>query len=111
MVDFKIKENDNSPDLTATLRDFNGIVNLTTATGVLFQMERIKTTRNKINAAADIDDAVQGIVSYDWQPGDTDTVGLYRAVFQVTFNNGDIATFPSDGYISIVIQKDITTFV
>jgi len=110
MVDFTIKKNDNSPAIAGILSDFNGVVNLTTATKVNFFMEKKKTGRRKVNGVASITDVNGGGVSYAWQTGDTNESGLFKAVFKVTFSSGQIATFPSDGYIEISIQRPITNF-
>ena len=38
---------------------------------------------------------------------ETDTAGVYRAEFEVMYNDGRLETFPNDGYISIQILSDL----
>lgn len=40
--------------------------------------------------------------------GDTDSSGLYKAEFQVTYSDGRKETFPNDGYIEIMIESRVT---
>jgi hypothetical protein len=60
----------------------------------------------KINEAMTITDADNGVVQYDWQTGDTDTVGIYYVEFQVTYSDSSIETFPNSGneVVSVVRQ-------
>lgn len=66
----------------------------------------------KIHATANIDDAANGILSYGWAVGDTDTDGLFRGEFEVTTLAGEIRTFPvgvdaSRNWIAITITDDL----
>lgn len=104
---FYIKQNDTSPAMLATLQDASGTaVNLTAAT-VRFHMRAIGATQTKVNAAATITDAPNGIVRYNWSASDTNTVGQFQAEFQVTYADGKIETFPNDSYLPVEITDDI----
>src|SRR5580765_2260200 len=50
-----------------------------------------------IDAPMTIDDAAAGVVGYDWQPGDTDLPGIFRAFAVVTYADGSQRTFPYSG--------------
>lgn len=103
---FRIKQNDTSPSLQATLKDATGsAVNITGAT-VRFHMKSLEGSV-KVDAEMEITDAEGGVVQYDWSASDTDTVGTYRAEFEVTYADASIETFPNDGNVSIVISPEL----
>jgi hypothetical protein len=58
-------------------------------------------------ANATISNADGGVVYYQWQTGDTDTIGSYEAEFEVTFTGGEIESFPNNRYIQIEITNAI----
>lgn len=104
---FIIKRNDRYPRIRRRLLTGNVPVDLTLALSVQFIMRAKADNTVKINAAADIIDAVTGEVEYDWQGADdTDTAGDYEAEFEVKWGDGT-QTFPSDEYIAITVKEDI----
>jgi len=38
--------------------------------------------------------ATEGLVEYAWATGETDTAGMYRAIFRVINSEGKVSTFP-----------------
>ena len=105
-MSFFIKQNDTSPALLATLKDFSGdAINLTGAS-VLFHMKDLSGTV-KISQAMTITNATLGLVRYDWQVGDTDTVGTYYVEFQVTYSDGSVETFPNNGNKVVSVVKEL----
>lgn len=104
---FTIKQFDRRPLFVGVLTDENGVVNLTTAGTVFFNM-RTEAGSIKINrGTAAITSAAAGQVTYTWGTADLDTVNSYQAEFEVVWNDGKAETFPSDGYISISVVDDI----
>jgi len=103
-MSFRIKQNDTSPSLQATLKDAssNGI-DLSGAT-VLFRMNSFDGTV-KVESNMSIVDADNGVVRYDWQPGDTDTNGTYLVEFRVTYVDGKVETFPNTERLSLIVTK------
>lgn len=98
---FRIKRNDTSPAIKRKLLDSDGnVINLTGAS-VRFYMS------DKVAADATILNAIEGIVSYDWQDGDTDTSGVHNAEFEVVYADGTKETFPNDSNIIVVIASDL----
>ena len=100
MATFKIKQGDRRPYLEAQLvtRDEAGEVegpqDLTGATVVF-------TMKNKTDGSILIDeapvtvvDSTEGMVQYEWEPGDTDLPGKYIGEFEATFTDEPI-TFPN----------------
>lgn len=110
-ADFTMKANDLLPTIQAVLTNSGGAVNLTGAT-VKFIMRGADATftptsgQPKINTAAVIADATNGVVRYDWVIGDTATPGNYVAEWQVTIG-GKPETFPTLTYHSITIVADL----
>ncbi len=112
MADFTFKQGDRVPALNVTLSDANGPADLTLSTSIRFQMEK-KGTRERVIDSTSVTivtpPGVDGVVTYQWQLADTDDWGLFRGVFVVTFPAGE-SSFPSDGYIEISIQRDLSKF-
>ena len=87
-------------------KNTSGIMTAKDVTGlaVTFSMVNAATGAVKVNnAAATIITAASGIVSYDFQPADVDTPGVYWGSFTVT-QSGETNTYPAapkDGIIWI----------
>lgn len=111
MDPFTIKRGDTRPLLDATLSDDDGPVDLTGAT-VRLVVRRATPRCGEVGALllkreCEIIDAAAGKVRYAWQPDDTATVGSYAAEFEVAFVGGGLWTFPSAGYVAIIITPDL----
>ncbi len=107
LVDVYAKENDTGSSFQKTLEDENGAAVDVTGATVRFTMTSALDGTVKISeAAATIDDAVNGLVSYTWAAGDLDTPGDYFGEFEVTFSGGDVQTFPNDGHLKIRVTEE-----
>jgi uncharacterized protein YfaS (alpha-2-macroglobulin family) len=104
---FTIRQNDTSPSLQATLKDFEGTPIPISGATVQFHMKSIDGTL-KVDQQMTITDADNGVVQYDWQSGDTDTQGSYYVEFEVTYSDGSIETFPNKGNLSVVVTKELS---
>ena len=103
---FRIKQNDTSPSLEATLSDANLIpVDLTSAT-VMLHMKAVGGGI-VLDEQMTITDAGNGLVQYDWQVGDTATVGTYYVEFEATYSDGSVETFPNTGSLPLVITREL----
>lgn len=103
---FTIKQNDTSPSVSAILKDSSlAAIDLTGAT-VKLHMKSLDGTL-KINSAMTVINAIGGTVQYDWQVGDTDTVGTYLVEFQVTYSDGAIETFPNSGNNVVSVVREL----
>jgi len=104
---FRLKRNDTSPSLSVTLKDSAGTaVDLSGAT-VRFHMKVPNASSAKVDAAATVDsDPTTGVVQYDWQSGDTDTVGTYYAELEVTYGDASVESFPNNGNFVVIIKPD-----
>lgn len=103
-----MRQNDTAPFLQATLKDENGLaVDLTGAT-VVFSMRDASTQTLKVNeSTANVTSPTDGEVQYEWNTGDTDTVGSYEAEFEVTYSDSTIETFPNTTYIEIDVIEEV----
>lgn len=106
-MSFVIKKSDRAPAITATLGDSSGVVVDLTGTSVKFIMTLAGAAVPKVNAAATIVSATGGQVSYSWGASDTDTAGLYRGEWEVTFAGGVKQTFPPDDFVYVLIEPDL----
>lgn len=105
-MSFSIKQNDTSPSLQAILKD--GGLNPVDLTGasVRFHMKAVGGAI-KVDAAMTVVDQDNGIVQYDWEAGDTDTVDTYAVEFEVTYSDGAIETFPNKGNLAVNVTREL----
>lgn len=106
-ADFSIKSHDLLPPIQAALLSDAVPVDLTTALSVKFIMKLNGGTTTKINSAAVVVDAINGLVRYDWKSSDTDTPGNYQAEWEVTWPGPKKQTFPTLTYHSIAVLADL----
>lgn len=104
--DLTVKRGDLWPPVEATLNDSAETVFALTGATVRFLM-RGRDGTLVVDQAATIVDAATREVKYEWQAGDTNTVGSYLAEWQVTFPGAKPATFPSRSYLTIEIEADL----
>lgn len=104
---FSIKQNDTSPSLQATLKDASLAPIDLTGASVQFHMKSVDGNL-KVDSAMDIVTPTSGVIQYDWQVGDTDTVGTYYVEFQVTYADLAVETFPNNGNLSVNIVKELS---
>jgi hypothetical protein len=103
---FSIKQNDTSPALQATLKDAALVpIDLTGAT-VMFHMKSVDGTI-KVDEAMTITNNEGGVVQYNWQAGDTDTVGTYYVEFEVTYADASVETFPNNGNKVVTVVREL----
>jgi hypothetical protein len=50
---------------------------------------------------------VDGIVTYNWQPEDTEQVGRILVEVEVTWSDGTTQTFPGTGYLTVIVEEDL----
>lgn len=104
MADIYLTQNRRLPVLTAALRDYQGLVNLSSASAVKFVMMNTGGV-NKINSSCTITDATIGRVTYAWAAADVDTAGTFYAKFMVTIGGQDLPV-PSDRFLVVEIAED-----
>lgn len=105
-----LKEGDTEPNFEAKLLDGeNKPVNLTSVQGVQFHLRKEGAPSPKINASMTVTAPDQGKVKYEWADdgSDTDTPGTYEGEVEITDGDGEITTFPGDGYITVQITEQL----
>lgn len=103
---FSIKQNDTSPSLQVTLKDSSlTVIDLTGAT-VRFHMKSVDGTL-KIDAPMTVTNVSGGVCQYNWQAGDTDTVGTYYVEFEVTYADASVETFPNNGSKTVKVVREL----
>ena len=114
IIDYRIKESDTLPPITAEFVDDGGsVVDLTNATSVTFRMAEVDTGTLNVDAAATIDDAATGQVSYHFAPADTATPGLHVAEFVAEFpddnsdGNPEQMSYPPERNLGIEIVEGV----
>jgi len=87
--------------------DDNSPIDLTDATKVDFVMCLDGEDDPVVDAPASIDMAhkTDGYVTYQFQSGDTDEVGMYKVLFRITWNDGTIMTVPNMGWMWLWIMS------
>jgi hypothetical protein len=105
--DFTIKQGDTGPSLVGTLLDgHRAIVALPDGSSVAFRMtpSGLPAGRPVLTHAARIADALNGVVAYDWQSGDTSHVGAYTGDFHVTFPDLTTESFPQAADLRVLVR-------
>lgn len=114
MASVIVKENDTRPTRFTLLDRVDTadpqIVSLVDADSLVFIMRHargpgrpLKVDRQPITVL----DAADGLVQYEWDASDTDDPGAYFAEIEVTWDDGTVSTFPTNGYIYVEIQGDL----
>jgi hypothetical protein len=114
-ADFEIKRGDLLPVIQATLRQENDkgemvVIDLRTAISVHFILRNMGTNQLKTRALADILDAINGVVRYNWVTADTNTVGNYRCEWEILWPGSPTSkpqTVPTDSYNTVDILQDL----
>lgn len=101
-----MKQNDLKPYLVLKLLDGDVVADLTTALAVRFLM-RSPDGSLKVNAPMTVTDAVEGLVTYVWQLGDTNTLSNYKAEVEVMWPGSKPQTFPNNTYFVVAVIDDL----
>lgn len=108
----QLKQHDLEPDFTATL--YNGtdpltrtVVDLTSASAVVFIMKRKGTIIINRRAMTVVSPTTSGQVSMQWQTGDTAVAGTYQAEIEVQWQSSRPQTFPANGTILVSVEADL----
>lgn len=105
---FYIKQNDTAPSIQVVLTDSNGRVkSLANASSVRFNMSTDAGVNVIAGEPGSIINPTKGIVSYEWQAGDTANVGPHNAEFEIVYVNGQVETFPNSSYIKVIVKAEL----
>ena len=105
MSSFVIKRGDTGPSLLYALEPLS--VNLSAASVVFIMRNAWGQAKVARSPAVIVTATGTPTVRYDWDAADTDVPGVYRAEFEVTYNDTSVETFPASGFITVVISDDL----
>jgi hypothetical protein len=102
-----VKQHDTWPPLKGIASDENGAVDLSGATDITLVL---KTGGTVVSGSCDAISPADGDGNnwqYTWQSGDTDMAGTYQGELQVTWDTGEVETFPNDSYFTVIVMADL----
>lgn len=102
-----VKQNDRRPVAEATITRGGVVVNLSTVSGVTFKMRPFGSKTLKVDSAAVVTDAVNGVVEYRWAVGDTETPGRYNQEWELLWPDDTTETFPTLPTGIVIIHGDL----
>lgn len=106
---FNLKQYDLLPNLRLTLLDGTTPVDLTLASEARLLLKN--RTGLLVDAVMDIadqeDEDLVGVVEYEWQEGDTSTLGTLQGEVQVLWPGQIPQTFPAKGYFAVIVNRDL----
>lgn len=94
-MSFNLVVGDLEPDIIFQALENGSPKNLSSTTSVVLQW--LKPDATVVVVALVAVDLTLGLVKYVWSSGDTALPGTHLGRILVTFTNGDVQTFPSDG--------------
>ena len=104
---YKIRTGDSQPISIQVLDEDTGdAISLTSATARFIMVRDDNDRTAKVKATAEIYDAANGKVRYNWSTADLDTPGTYYGFFEITYSGGKKQTIPADNELKIVIIDD-----
>lgn len=107
MSSFFIKQHDTGPDMEYVLLDEDGAPIDVTGATVTFHMQDDSGVEKIIDGVVTLTTPASGVVTYEWQDGDTDQSGMFFADFLITFAGGQRRTSPNPGWITVIVSSSI----
>lgn len=109
MADFVIKQGDTWPPIPAQLKEGTPAspVDLTAADSVTLHLKAQGAGTKHAGGACTVTDAAAGRVTYELTTEDTDTVTTFDGEFEVDWGNGQISTFPNEGYFTVQVVAEL----
>jgi hypothetical protein len=106
-VDFLIKQGDRREPIERVLRGSDGNPVDLTGASVRFIMTTAEGVVKVDAGATIVGTPTAGRARYSWGVNDTDTIGSFRAEYEVTFGDGTKQTFPNKDYIVVIVVADL----
>lgn len=98
-----VKQHDLLPALVADLAGDTGPVDLTAATSI----KVIGTQRGVALFSRTATGTSGGVVTMQWQTGDTANIGPINVEVEVTWPGSKPQSFPASGYMTVVVEADL----
>lgn len=113
--EFIIKRNDTLPALQICLIDKSCLggkesYNLSGVTGVTFTMTNNCGEYKIFGKTAQVVSYSAGTIQYNWDVNDTNEGGDFKGEFQLLYSDGNKLSIPQNGYIDIMIPKDVNPY-
>jgi hypothetical protein len=106
MADLVIKAGDTYPALVTTLEENGGPLDLTGAVTITMRMASSSVSMTDLVCSV-VGDPTNGVVEYEWEPGDTDTPGTYKVDFVIDFGSDLLQSAPNDSEKEVVIRPAV----
>jgi len=105
---FKLKTGDTQPiSISLTDAETGDAIDLTDATATFTMVLADNDRTVKVDEAeAEVYEATNGEVRYNFVASDVDTVGEYYGFFEITYSGGKKQTVPADDSLKIIIGDD-----
>lgn len=107
-ADFTIKRGDTWSPIEAILKDQSGPIDLTTASKVKMLLKSGSTLimTGPVTIAPNQSTNETGKVTYEWEEGDTATIGTYNCEFEIEWESGKIESVPNgaDGKLYCIVN-------
>lgn len=94
-------QGDTAPPIRSQIRKEDDTPKDLTGVTVKFQMRKSDDKRYTVDAAASVDDADEGRVSYSWAPNDLAVPGDYICQWELTFGDGRVQTTEPPNEITV----------
>jgi hypothetical protein len=104
VIEATFVQGNTAPDIVAQLHDEKTPtipLPLTDAVSVKFQMRKADDRIFQVDAAADITNPSQGLVSYTWKENDLDIEGDFNAQWEILWSDGKVQTTALPNRISV----------
>lgn len=103
-----LKQNDTAPNLDYRFTIDGSPVDLSNVADIEFiaynEYEE-KVIDENLNGGVSVTNASSGEVLYDISASDTKNVGEFDAEWRATFNDGEVITFPNDGFLTLRVYE------
>jgi hypothetical protein len=108
VIILRMKQYDLYP-LEYVIMDADGApIDLTNATSVTMSMLDEQTGLKVVTSGGcTIIDPTAGVIQYEWQPGETDVVSMYRIEYRIIFWDESMVTVPSNDIIWMFIAPSV----
>lgn len=104
---FKLKVGNTAPAMVVALTNADGSVVVLTSATIALKIRREDLSADVVSRTMTIVSATLGTCSYQWVTADSATPGRYRMDIVVTFPSTEVATFPVDGHLTLVVGESL----
>ena len=107
MSTYFIKQGNQGPVIQATILDAAGVAENLTGTTIQFRMRRPGESAREVDAAAVVEDAPNGIVTYQLSAAQTANPGLYMVEWVKNLGLASETTHPNYSFDAVYIERSL----